>query len=291
MLTNQDLQSILRVIYDPNTPHESRVQAEHRLDTFQNLEGSWKIHIDLITSERDEQMLFMLCFGLNKILWKSWSTISEPNHDMIASVMINFLIERFNNLPLYARSKVEQVIATLCKNYVSYDVGFKLVNACNNSPNSHIISISVFRTILEESLSNDTRLSPDKRSKLSKDALDIAPQLVSLACNACVTAIQSCEYNVLTTSLNLLKIIISKIPIGPHVNNETLNLLFSIAELASTSTNFNEPSLNAVEALSEFMNKRYIPPSSDGSLQAKEAIASVLVDLVSKAVNLIRKYW
>ena len=304
MLNHQDLQIILRIIYDPNTPHESRKEAENKLNSFQNLQDSWKIHVDLITtlsnspsigsgggSGADEQMLFLLCFGLNKILWKNWPNLSSNAHESISQSMIQLLMDRFHKLPLYARSKVEQVIATICKNSVSYDIGFQLVNTCNNSSLSPIIAISAFRTILEEVLTNDNRIRPDNRLKLSKDAYEIAPQLVSMTCNACVTAVQSNDTSALTICLNLLKVIISKIQIGPHINNETLNLLFMISELAANSSVFNEPSLNAVEVLSEFMCRRYIPPDVQGGVHAKEAVASALVDLVAKAVNLIRKYW
>ena len=209
MLTNQELQQIILVIYNPNTSYETRKVAENKLEYFQNLDDSWKLHLDLIISQGiDGHMLFMLCFGLNKILWKKWTYLSESEHEYITSIVIKLLIDQFASLPLYTRSKVEQIIATLCKNYVSYDVGFKIVNMSSHSP---IISISVFRTILEESLSNDVRLSPDKRTKLSKDAYEIAPQLVLLACSACVTAISSREYHVVIASLQLLKIIITKV--------------------------------------------------------------------------------
>jgi predicted metal-dependent TIM-barrel fold hydrolase len=133
-------------------------------------------------------------------------------------------------------------------------------------------------------------MSNDKRLLLSKLAVEIAPQLVLLSSSTCLEILQQNQHETtaLMTSLQLLKVIISKIPIGNHLNMDVLYMLLSIVEVSATSQDYLLASLNAVEILTEFMSKRFIPTGhSNGD---KESVANTLVGLVTKAVHILSQY-
>jgi hypothetical protein len=294
MFTIEDLQYIRNIIYDPSSTYESRQEAERKLEAFQNIEGSWSYHIQLLNSV-DDQLLFLLCIGLQKIIWKMWNRLQLHERELIISTIIQLYLSRFFQLPLYARSKLEQTLSTICKVNKSYQVIFQLIEKSEQMQLNQIIGVSTFRTVLDDVLGNDSRLSPNDRNILSKLAFEIAPQLIVLPCQLCVQLLQTSinESEELLTSLQLIKVILAKVSVGPHVNLDVLNLLFSIAELSATKPlNFSNASLIAVEALTEFMSKRYVPSMSGATPNTvRENTAAVLVELVSKAASLLQLYW
>ena len=303
MLSLPELQIVQKIIYDPMSPKEQRREAESRLDQFQKLDGSWHIHIQYLqTPQVDDSLLFLLCIGLDRIIWRVWSTLSTTDQEGIINTIIQILVTRFATLPSFVRSKIEQILATICKNNVSFNILFQLTQYCEQSSLSPLIGISAFRTVLDEVLGNDMRVASDRKSVLTKIASDISSQLLNMACNLCVQNIQNgsgdCES--LLTSLALIKVIVSKIPVGQHINTATLYLLYSIAELSATSPSYKTTSLSAVEALTELMSKRYIPTHTSlastpvdysPSTAGRNASVAVLIEMVAKAVNLIKLYW
>lgn len=303
MLSLQELQVAQKLIYDPTSQRDQRREAESRLDQFQKMEGSWQIHIQYLqTPQVDDPLLFLLCIGLDRIIWRVWPTLSRPDQEGIINTIIQILVTRFATLPSFVRSKIEQILATICKNSVSFNILFQLIQYCEQTSLSPLIGISAFRTVLDEVLGNDMRVASDRKTMLSKMASDVSPQLLNMGCNLCVQNIQAgsgdCES--LLTSLALIKVIISKIPVGQHINTSTLYLLYSIAELSASSPSYKTTSLSAVEALTELMSKRYIPTHSSlastpvdysPSTAGRHASVAVLIEMVAKAVSLIKLYW
>lgn len=137
----------------------------------------------------------------------------------------------------FAKSKLEQVLAAICANSCSLDPTLGLlVDAAH--PNVQI-GLSAIRTVLELILSEDPKLFPEYRAPLLSAINDILTPLTNLSCNACSIAINgpegSREHNsaVVTVSLDLLKVLISKLQIGAHVTSDVIDLLFRVAELGA----------------------------------------------------------
>ena len=353
MLSNHELQSIQSTIFNPNSSNEARKAAELQLERFCEQPDAWKIHINLLQTA-DTNNIFLLCIGLNKLLWKIWSILTIEEIKYISESLIILLVNKFETLPAYSRSKIEQLLSTICKNTISYDVLFQLIQYCDNlSKSSHttatnttstytnrLIGISASRTILDDVLGPDSRLSPDKRTILTNIAsTQLVSYLINISCQACIDIINiqsthtthihtSIKTDTLETSIQLIKVVISKVPLGQHVDENTLNLLFAIAELSATTiitTNTNnssnthtyipykQASLLAIETITEFMSKRYLPANRTAgtatgtgnngagtsgtagnglpSNSNREYMTGILLSLVAKAVNLIKVYW
>lgn len=302
MISIIELQDIQKIIYNPKSSHKDRSLAEAKLDNLENAPGSWRIFLHLLPNV-DDQSLFLICLSLNKVIWRTWSGLQEAEQSAISQTVIELLVRKFFSLQLYARSKLEQVLATICKIQVSYNVLFKLLDHCDQSTlQGRLIPASAFRTTLDEVLGVDSRVAPKDRTYLGKSAFDISPQLTVLACQICVESIQTETFpssgassnihsECLSTSLQMLKVIVTKVPVGPHITLDVLHLLFAVAELSASSPNptasHNQASLSAVETLTELMTKRYIPNEHGG----KDALVAVLLDMVAKAVVLIKKHW
>ena len=334
MLSNHELQSIQSIIFNANSSNEARKAAELQLERFCEQPDAWKIHINLLQTA-DTNNIFLLCIGLNKILWKSWSLLTIDEIKYISESLIILLVNKFETLPTYSRSKIEQLLSTICKNTISYDVLFQLIQYCDNLSKSsntnststytnRLIGISASRTILDDALGPDSRLSPDKRTMLTNIAsTQLVSYLINTSCQACIDIINiqstntthihtPIETDTLETSIQLIKVIISKVPLGQHIDENTLNLLFAVAELSATTTNNNthtyiqykQASLFAIETLTEFMSKRYLPANGAGTTAGsgnngtglpsnsnREYMTGILLGLVAKAVNLIKVYW
>lgn len=176
MLSLQELQVAQKLIYDPTSQRDQRREAESRLDQFQKMEGSWQIHIQYLqTPQVDDPLLFLLCIGLDRIIWRVWPTLSRPDQEGIINTIIQILVTRFATLPSFVRSKIEQILATICKNSVSFNILFQLIQYCEQTSLSPLIGISAFRTVLDEVLGNDMRVASDRKTMLSKMASDVSP--------------------------------------------------------------------------------------------------------------------
>ena len=92
-------------------------------------------------------------------------------------------------------------------------------------------------------------------------------------------------------ALQLMRELVVKLPVGPHLSFQVLTALFGVVEL------YHQQQLGcvrvsggnavlAVEVLTEVMSKRYIPPATDGT--STDAGAGILVELVAQAVELLK---
>lgn len=123
--------------------------------------------------------------------------------------------------------------------------------------------MSALRTVLEECFTSDSRVSPQNRATLASLATDIAAPATTLACTMCLSVLNNPQYGgrppdspSLLASLSLLRVIVGKVPIGAHVSNEMLTLLFSVAECAASC---EQSAVVAVEALTDLVGRRLIP--------------------------------
>ena len=243
---------------------------------------------------------------------------------MLNQTIIQTLTSR-TNMQAFAKSKLEQVLAAICANSCSIEPALGMLSEANNP---HVSTgISAMRTVLELILSEDPQLFPEFRPTLLSAVNDIVVPLTNLACNACNTALHNAEgpkeQNSLTvtTSLDLLKVIVLKLQIGPHVTADVIELLFRVAELSSphNSTPHNtqhsthassslhnninaedakRAALSAIEILTEIMGKKYLPPRANSSSTSSGGNSSggagndslyMLKEILVKTVLLLQK--
>ena len=298
----EEFDNLIATICSGSTQQQARTTAEQRLmEVLCNL-TSWRQYINLLY-EADDTVCFFLCIGFRKLVWRHWRNIPMEDRAFLNRTIIQTLTNR-PNLQGYAKSKLEQVLAAICANSCSIEpaVGM-LVDA--NHPNVST-GISAIRTVLELILSEDPQLFPEFRSAFQSAVNDILTPLTNLACNACNVALSSPtspkEANSLTVtaSLELLKVIITKVQIGPHVTGAVVDLLFNVAELGTSSTvcifeaDANRAALSAIEVLTEIMNKKYLPPAETSSNSSSGGHGggknvTLLREMLRKTVNLLQK--
>ena len=314
MLSVEELQVLVATICNSTTDRSIRSAAERRLQELQSEAGSWRAHIQLLDVVEDT-LLFFVCLGLQRIIWKQWNSMDVSDQDAIVTTVVNVIARKSAIIPLFARSKLELVLSAICQNSYSFDPVLQLIEA--HDQQIVFAGISALRTILEEVFQVDPRLSPSSREVLIKSVNTIVAPATTLACSVCQACVDARTGSVpsLTIALSLLKVICGKVELGPHISPEMLNLLFTIAELGAVSDNeggssltsgaaavsFVDPAVKAVGVLSELMSRRYIPratvtqalASSSSvllSIPGKDIGAEILVDLVVKAINLLQKY-
>ena len=295
-ITLSDLHALQRVIYDPTSSQHARQLAESKLDELQQIENSWRIHIELIQAAQDDfNIAFLLYIGLNKVIWKVWHCLPPEDQNSIKITLIQVLIAKFFQMPPFLKSKIEQIISTICKNMLSYEIIFQIIQHCEANSLNSIIGLSVFYTTFDDVLGFDSRVSNINKDILLQSAHSIAPQLISMCNSICshhfhnaankIVAVSTSDNDTLIVAVNLIKVIIAKLPVtGNLIQPETLHILFSIAELSARSNVYTASSLSALEALTEYMCKKFIPGEN------KEASNAVLVELVAKAVSLVKLY-
>jgi hypothetical protein len=276
---------------------------------LQSEENSWVAHVQLLPVVEDT-LIFFLCLGLQRIIWKQWNVMSVESHEAILNSVISILVRTTSPLTLFARSKAELVLAAICQNSYSFEPTLKLLEIANQQ--NIFAGVSAMRTIIEEVFQVDPRISPPCRTVLIKEANNIALPITTLACQICISSIQSQSGSspTLIAALLLLRAVVGKMDIGPHISPESLNLLFAIAELGAgaesskegshgsgMASSFIDASVKAVNVLTELMARRYVPRatvamagSSSAAAVGKDVGADLLVDLVVKAINLLQKY-
>lgn len=337
VLSVEELQVLVAAICNPATDQNTRVSAEKRLQELQNEPGSWWAHVQLLQSVEDT-LLFFLCLGLQRIVWKHWNSMNVADHECIVNALVNLLATKSQSLPLFARSKAELVLAACCINSYSFQPVLSMIESTNE--HAVIAGMSALRTVLEEVYAIDDRISPSSREVLMKAANEIIAPATVLACTVCQSCLQNPSLSMasLHVAVSLLKVIVGKAEIGPHITPDVLNMLFNIAHLGATPQaaqypSYTEASVRAVGVLTDLMSRRYLPrgvisqsplksttpsphlPMSPGSLAragpgagregsrspvpasltpqaiaAKDVGAEVLVDLVVKAITLLKEY-
>jgi len=292
----EEFDKLIATICNGSTQQQARSVAEQRLmEVLCNL-TTWKQYANLLF-QADDTVCFFLCIGFQKLVWRHWRNISMEDRVLLNQTVIQTLTNR-SNMQNFAKSKLEQVLAAICANSCSIEPAVGMLVDANHP---HVSTgISAMRTVLELILSEDPQLFPEFRSAFQSAVNDILTPLTNLACSACNVALSSPtspkESNSLTVtaSLDLLKVLITKVQIGPHVTNEVIDLLFNVAELGTTTSvcintnDANRAALSAIEVLTEIMSKKYLPPARTNSTNSGGSV-NLLQDMLLKTVSLLQK--
>ena len=215
-----------------------------------------------------------------------------------------------SNLQAFARRKLEQVMACVCAQLGTL---FPVVNVLQTLSSGHksgalssdidseaemrrlVSSLSLLRTILEETLNlADPRLTPQQLQAAQVAAEGMVIPATSLACSTiqrfmgnlqdasteCGIAASSARQHhiaLISLSIDTLKVILAKLPIGPHISTDVLHLLFALARVgARLDTQLEVLANSALECLQELMAKRFVP--SNGLLFLATNASNLLTD-------------
>ena len=270
-----------------------------RLLILQRDPKKWRFHLELLF-RLDDNCVFFMSQGLQHFVWANWRVISQADKEFLVATILRLISHRGEQLSPYARSKVEQVLAGACALSGSLSSALSLVVEPGHP--GAVIGLSVLRTVLEEALSNDKRLTPSHRELLLKEVQNVAIPSTALAHRICYDAVISASSDgpLLALSLSILKVIVSSLPIGPHLTADVLDVLCSLAGRAISIPEGGDASpgqsmqcaqhcssaIAAVQVLSELMGKKYIPQD----VSVGKSGLDVLVSLAAKVVGLLQKY-
>ena len=331
-----EFDGLIEKICNASSPPQIRAQAEQRLMEILSDRNAWKNYANFLFQANDT-MCFFICIGMQRMVWKHWRNISMEDRMLLNQTVVQALSGRPQMQP-FAKSKLEQVLATICANSCSIEPALGLLTEAENP--AVVTGLSAMRTVLELILSEDPQLFPEYRPTLQSAVQDILVPLTNLACNACNISLSAASNSLaasnsnaisgstdeqrsttIMVSLELLKVIITKLQIGPHVTSSVIDLLFTIAELGAAAAannnnntnaaNLNRAALSAIEVLTEIMSKRYLPPSPSnvaavaigggggGGIAVPITTSSnsattngslgILMDIVVKTVSLLKK--
>jgi len=287
-----------------------RSAAEAQLSVIIEQEGALAAFLDgLYTAE--DTVFFFICLGLQRILWKRWGQLEQQQQTRVTHILSQCLTERGAGtgshssapaLQVFSRRKLEQVMSCACAQLGSLDPVVAVLQALSVSASGEegggdaaaetrrlISSLSLLRTVLEETLNlGDPRLTPQQQEAAQAAAAGMVVPATSLACStiqrymsqlgAADPSTRQKHLALISLSIDTLKVILAKIPIGPHLTADMLHLLFALAQLGAGSDDQLIPVANsALEGLQELMAKRFVP-------------AEGLVLLADKAGLLLREF-
>eukprot|EP01041_Mallomonas_annulata_P011700 gene11700-24509_t len=290
-----NLRSLVKDACDPSSGR--RVEAERCLLDIQNDKTSWSTFLDLLMSAEDN-LLFFIGQGLLKSTWRQWFTLSESEQALFTSKVLQVLVRRHDLSP-FVRSKIEQVLGSICINSQSLHHVLQIVGDINNPTLE--IGLSALVTVLETILMDDPRILPKQKTNMLTNINEYVTPITELAVQICNHQANIAENRILIISLKLLNIIISKLSVGGHLTLDTFFILFKITENGFTNPQWKSPQL-AVETLTDLMNKRYMPrgggasggnnnnSSATATSMGGDAGGEVLVQILSRAVGLVNNY-
>jgi hypothetical protein len=278
----EECQLLINQITDYATSSVDRSHAETRLNQIMTLTSFWQNNLTCLQSVNDT-LLFFMCQGLQKYIWKHWFEFPSNEQELISNVIMTTLFQRSTTLSNYARSKLEQLLGTVCTLSTSLDPVLKIASATSNpnetGSNNLIVGVSALKTILDDVLTSNPRIPPEKFKQLLQIAESNAIAITQLAYQSTLLGInEGGDSPLLYFSLELIKTILCKLPVGGHISMDLLILLFNIAENMFLSS--HRVAIVAIEALTELMGKSYLPPNVGSS--------NILNELVLKAVALLR---
>lgn len=200
-----------------------------RLLLIQRDSSNWRHSLRLL-STADDNVVFFVSQGLQHFVWAHWRDLQPAEKAIISSEIINIIEGRGQSMSQYARSKVEQVLAAVCALSESLSPALSLVKE-PGSPGVEV-GLSTLRTVCEELLSDDKRLTIDCHLLLVGEVAKVAAAAMSLSCRICADVLRSgaADGPLLHLSLDVMKLFISKLPVGPHLSAEALDILCALAE-------------------------------------------------------------
>lgn len=144
-------------ISSSNTTIEIRQNAEKKLNEIQLMDNFWYANIQIFNSTEEPEFLFFLCQGLQKFIWKKWNHLSSESQSTIATTIMTLLYTKGKSLPLYARSKAEQLIGAICSLANNIDPVLQILSD-PSQPNG-IVGICALKTVLEDVMTMNPRLT------------------------------------------------------------------------------------------------------------------------------------
>jgi hypothetical protein len=198
----------------------------------------------------EENVVFFLAQGLNTFVWANWRLLSTHDKEHLTGGVTAVLKKR-SDIPPFARSKVEQILASICALSGSLSPVLNLVVEAS-APGAEL-GLSALRIALEEMLSNDSKLTPTHKKALvsvvnevnhlsfslclfilnARDhCVQIALPTTALVCRVCTEIIQSraADGAMIISALDILRVIVAKLPIGPHLGAGVLDVLCALVE-------------------------------------------------------------
>lgn len=276
---------------------DARSSAERRLLELLSMPSNLTQCLPSLYTANDT-IVFFLGIGLQRLIWKYWTHMDQSQHDSLLQTLKETLLNRAD-LQTFSKAKLEQVLAAICVASSSLQPVFSIICQVDNP--GFLTGLSAVKTVLENVLGDDPKVDSISRESFVAESGPILAPLTNLACTACLSAMQQSQsessLRSMKIGLDLLKVIVSKLQIGPHITLDVLMLLFSIAEAyPDPSSPFHELAFSAVEILTEVMYKRYIPTgstpsssSSSGGSKSDQGV-KVLMHLVAKTIDLLKRY-
>jgi hypothetical protein len=298
----EEIASLVSTICQQASTPAMRRAAEERLMALQRDPSKWRFHLDLLFY-LDDNCVFFVSQGLQHFVWAHWRVLPAEDRDFLTSAITRVISQRGGDLSLYARSKVEQVLAGVCALSGSLGPALSLVRE-PGQPGVEV-GLSTLKTVLEEALSDDRRMTPGHRQLLVKEVTQVAAASSALACRICVDSLVSgsADGPLLTLALDLLRTVVARLPVGAHLSPEVLDALCALAERAIAMpagygseaaapagqsmrcARHCRSAISAIHILTELMGKRYIPRGAGA-----DSGVDVLVGLVAKVVGLLQRY-
>jgi hypothetical protein len=288
MASSSEFELLIATICNPASAINQRQQAENRLLEALSNPSTCFNYLPLILTASDN-VCFFIGIGLQRLVWRHWDNIDDHQKQMTLDAIREVLLKRHVNLQSFAKSKLEQVLAAICIQSKSFDPIMEFILphiGSNQITQETIIGLSTVRTSLDLILSENPKISTKDRSAIVQiiERNGLVVSLTNLACTVCATAMQN--YNPATLqsmviSLEFLKILVSKLPLGSHISIDVLMLLFKLAESGSdVESNMHQCALTSIEILSEVMTKKFVPMGG----------VPILLQIVDKTVSLLRMF-
>ena len=171
------LRSLVTTICNHSSAGSLRTAAENKMQEIQRDHSLWKIHLDLLLIA-DDNVVFFLSQGLAHFVWANYRLLSPDDIAYITATVLSVLRTR-RGMPHAARCKVELILASICSLSCSLDPVLLLVVESHDP--SVEIGISALRTVFEEVLSDDAKLTQDHKHALVQLVLGVnQPSLLLL---------------------------------------------------------------------------------------------------------------
>lgn len=292
-----EFDGLIQIICSATTNVDSRTSAERRLLELLSDPTLLHSYLPLLFTANDT-VTFFLCIGLQRFIWKHWlspSMLTSSDKEMLVNTVVNVLINKVNMLT-YTRSKLEQVLATIC---ILSNTLQPILNLLVQPTEPNCFKgLSAVHTLLESALMDDSKIDLSMKQQVHLAITQILQPLTNLACNSMVSVLSSPLTNdsamLLNISLSVVKVIVTKLPLGEHISEDVISLLLSCIEISQNNTMLHTSAMNSIEIITEIIVKKYIPSSSSNAanngVKAVDNSINILMGIVIKAVNQLKSF-
>jgi hypothetical protein len=107
---------------------------------------------------------------LASYVWRNWNNLSVDEQNYITNCILQTLVSN-SSISTFVRSKIEQVLASICAVSGSLAPALSIVVELNQP--GFEFGISALRTVFEEILKDDLRILPSQRTLLFQAASEV----------------------------------------------------------------------------------------------------------------------